>query len=86
MSPVLVFAAALLFAAKVSCRAGGAPAPACFTLAPDPAFHLNAQNQTGPVPYMLGNFTEAFYMDDGSLAYVPGETYVCKSHYVTCMP
>ena len=84
MSQALVFVAVLLLAAKVSCFPNGAPAPACLTLSPNPANH-GAQPMPLPIPFVLANFTEAFYIN-GSLAYEPGQTYRCKSHctsYVT---
>ena len=77
MSQALVFVAVLLFAAEVSCLPGGAPAPACLTLSPDPAGHLGAQPMPLPVPFVLANLTEAFYVN-GSVAYEPGQTYRCK--------
>ncbi len=81
MIQALVFVVALLFVAEVSSLPGGAPAPACLTLSPSPAQQggHGADPQTTPVPYMLGNFTETFYVD-GGLAYIPNATYQCKSY------
>ena len=77
MSWVLVAVVVLLLAAEGSCFPGGAPAGACSTLAPSQVQH-NAPPQTSPVPYELDNLEEAFDVN-GTLGYIPGQTYQCKS-------
>ena len=78
MAQIVVFVSVLLFAAEASGLSSGAPVSACFSLSPDPIDH-DGDPQSSPVPYELANFTEVFSIN-GSLAYKPKKTYVCKSH------
>ena len=84
MSQFLVLVVVLLLAGEATCFPGGAPMPACAGLAPATAAPQSGHGaipQTDAVPYMLGNFVDAFGVEGaggGRGSYVPGQTYQCK--------